>query len=149
DLPLEIGPDDRDALGELYENFTEADAERVKTIETEGTANHPATNHDVKAVEYLLRDELPDPDAVPWVHFGLTSEDVNNLARRLSIKPAVEEVLLPALDSIRESFEGLAGDSADTPMLARTHGQPATPTTFGKEMAVYVGRLDRAIERIE
>lgn len=149
DLPLEIGPDDRDTLRKLYETFDEADAERVKTIETEGTANRSATNHDVKAVEYFLRDELPDADAAPWVHFGLTSEDVNNLARRISIKPAVEEVLFPALESVRKSFESLADDSAETPMLARTHGQPATPTTFGKEMAVYVGRLDRAIERIE
>ncbi|GAA0449110.1 adenylosuccinate lyase [Halococcus dombrowskii] len=147
--PLDIDADDREVLRELYEEFSEEDAARIKRIETEGTADHSATNHDVKAVEYFVRDGLPDPDAAPWVHFGLTSEDVNNLARRLLLKPAVEAVLVPELDAIRESFAGMAREHADSPMLARTHGQPATPTTFGKEMAVYAGRLERAIERIE
>jgi adenylosuccinate lyase len=147
--PLEIDTADREALRGLYEDFTEEDAARIKRIETEGTDEHSATNHDVKAVEYFVRDGLPDASAASWVHFALTSEDVNNLARRLLLKPAVEAVLLPELDSIRESFAGMASEHADTPMLARTHGQPATPTTFGKEMAVYAGRLDRAIERIE
>lgn len=147
--PLDIDADDRESLRELYEEFSEEDAARIKRIETEGTAEHSATNHDVKAVEYFVRDGLPDPDAAPWVHFGLTSEDVNNLARRLLLKPAVEAVLVPELDAIRESFAGMANEYSDSPMLARTHGQPATPTTFGKEMAVYAGRLERAIERIE
>ena len=147
--PIELDADDRKVLRELYEEFTEEDAARIKRIETEGTAEHSATNHDVKAVEYFVRDGLPDPDVAPWVHFGLTSEDVNNLARRLLLKPAVEEVLVPELDTIHESFAGMANEYGDSPMLARTHGQPATPTTFGKEMAVYAGRLERAIERIE
>ncbi|EMA49687.1 adenylosuccinate lyase [Halococcus thailandensis] len=147
--PIELDADDREVLRELYEEFTEEDAARIKRIETEGTAEHSATNHDVKAVEYFVRDGLPDPDVAPWVHFGLTSEDVNNLARRLLLKPAVEEVLVAELDAIRESFAGMANEYSDSPMLARTHGQPATPTTFGKEMAVYAGRLERAIERVE
>ncbi|WP_435077145.1 adenylosuccinate lyase [Halococcus sp. AFM35] len=146
--PIEIDASDRDVLRGLYEEFTEADAARIKRIETEGTAERAATNHDVKAVEYFVRDGLPDADATPWVHFGLTSEDVNNLARRLLLKPAVKEVLLPELDAIRNSFAGMAREYGDTPMLARTHGQPATPTTFGKEMGVYAGRLERAIGRI-
>ncbi|WP_049996996.1 adenylosuccinate lyase [Halococcus sediminicola] len=146
--PLVIDADDRAVLRALYEDFSKEDAARIKRIETEGTAEHSATNHDVKAVEYFVRDGLPDPDVAPWVHFGLTSEDVNNLARRLLLKPAVEEVLVPEFDVIREAFGAMAREHGDTPMLARTHGQPATPTTFGKETAVYAGRLERAIERI-
>ena len=148
--PLDIAPDDRATLRAAYENFDDGDAARIKRIEIEGTDERPATNHDVKAVEYFVRDALPEGlDAAQWVHFGLTSEDVNNLARRLLIGPAVEDVLAPALSTVRDALADLAGEHRDLPMLARTHGQPATPTTFGKEMAVYVGRLDRAVERIE
>ena len=147
--PLEIDADDRTALRNLYEDFTVEDATRVKRIEREGTAERPATNHDVKAVEYFVRDALPEADAVPWVHFALTSEDVNNLSHRLLLTSAVGEVLLPELRSIRDKLDEMACEHSEKPMLARTHGQPATPTTFGKEMAVYTGRLNRAIERIE
>ncbi|RJT02214.1 adenylosuccinate lyase [Halococcus sp. IIIV-5B] len=147
--PFAIDDTDRETLREVYESFSESDAERVKQLETEGTDDRPATNHDVKAVEYFVRDNLPDPSIASWVHFGLTSEDVNNLARRVCWKPAVEDVLVPELEAVREKFAELATAYADTPMLARTHGQPATPTTFGKEMAVYAGRLRRGIDRIE
>ncbi|MBP1923031.1 adenylosuccinate lyase [Halorubrum alkaliphilum] len=85
----------------------------------------------------------------PWIHFGLTSEDVNNLAQRLLIVPAVSEVLVPAVREVRDALVELAHEHRDTPMLARTHGQPATPTTFGKEMAVYAARLGRALGRVE
>ena len=148
--PLDIAPDERAALRAAHGNFDDADAARIKRIETEGTDERPATNHDVKAVEYFVRDALPpDLDAEGWVHFGLTSEDVNNLAHRLLIGPAVEDVLLPALRDVRGALADLADEHQDLAMLARTHGQPATPTTFGKEMAVYARRLDRAIDRIE
>ncbi|EMA35857.1 adenylosuccinate lyase [Halococcus hamelinensis] len=147
--PFAIDDADRETLREVYESFSEVDAERVKRLETEGTDDRPATNHDVKAVEYFVRDSLPDPAIASWVHFGLTSEDVNNLARRVCWKPAVESVVLPELEAVQEKFADLATAYADTPMLARTHGQPATPTTFGKEMAVYAGRLRRSIDRVE
>jgi adenylosuccinate lyase len=147
--PLKIDADDRATLRNLYEDFTSEDAQRVKRIEREGTDERPATNHDVKAVEYFVRDHLSNPNAEPWVHFALTSEDVNNLAHRLLLKPAVKEVLLPELSSIRDTLGEMAAENRDVAMLARTHGQPATPTTFGKEMAVYTGRLNRAIERAE
>ncbi|WP_160132675.1 adenylosuccinate lyase [Halococcus salsus] len=147
--PFAIDDTDRETLREVYESFSEEDAERVKQLETEGTDDRPATNHDVKAVEYFVRDSLPDPAIASWVHFGLTSEDVNNLARRVCWKPAVEDVLVPELEAVREKFADLATAYADTPMLARTHGQPATPTTFGKEMGVYAGRLRRGIDRVE
>jgi adenylosuccinate lyase len=93
---------------------------------------------------------LPDEDAQgPWVHFGLTSEDVNNLAHRLLLKPAVGEVLAPAVREVRDALAEAAREHHGVPMLARTHGQPATPTTYGKELAVYASRLGRALGRLE
>ncbi|WP_435195788.1 adenylosuccinate lyase [Natronomonas sp. EA1] len=150
--PLELGSDTRETLRGLYEGFDAADAEVIKQLEVEGWKDYAATNHDVKAVEYFVRDALIESgnrEATPWVHFGLTSEDVNNLAQRLMAKPATEEVLVPAIREIRDALVAFAHDYAETPMLARTHGQPATPTTFGKEMAVYAARLGRALAEIE
>ncbi|RXK48439.1 adenylosuccinate lyase [Halorientalis pallida] len=148
--PLEIDPDQRDHLRALYEEFDTEDAEIVKALETQGWNDYSATNHDVKAVEYFVREHLPGGlDAAQWIHFGLTSEDVNNLAHRLLVKPAVADVLVPALRDVRDALAEMAHDHRDVPMLARTHGQPATPTTFGKEMAVYAARLGKALGRIE
>ena len=145
--PLSLSDADRGDLREVVGGFGVDDARLIKRLETEGTAEYAATNHDVKAVEYFLRTRTDDR-LHPWIHFGLTSEDVNNLAHRLLIGPAVETVLLPALAAVRDELVDLAHDHRDTPMLARTHGQPATPTTFGKEMAVYAARLGRARARI-
>ena len=149
--PFEIAEDNREELRSVYEEFDEDDATIVKALETEGYAGYPATNHDVKAVEYFVRHSLPDnlADLGSWIHFALTSEDVNNLAHRLLVKPAVEEVLLPELGSVRDELTEMAREYRDVPMLARTHGQPATPTTFGKEMAVYAARLGKAVAEIE
>ncbi|MFC7134181.1 MULTISPECIES: adenylosuccinate lyase [Salinibaculum] len=148
--PLSIDADQRAHLRSLYEVFDADDADVVKQLETEGYAGYSATNHDVKAVEYFVREGLPaDLDAAQWIHFGLTSEDVNNLAHRLLVKPAVEEVLVPELREVRDTLAGMAREYRDLPMLARTHGQPATPTTFGKEMAVYASRLGRSLARID
>ncbi|WP_335999813.1 adenylosuccinate lyase [Halorientalis halophila] len=148
--PLAIDDGQRAHLRALYEKFDDEDAEIVKALETEGWKSYSATNHDVKAVEYFVREHLPEGlDAAQWIHFGLTSEDVNNLAQRLLVKPAVEDVLVPALRDVRDALAEMAREHRDLPMLARTHGQPATPTTFGKEMAVYAARLGRALGRIE
>jgi adenylosuccinate lyase len=148
--PLSIPDTQREQLRALYEDFDAADAVIIKQLETEGYGEYAATNHDVKAIEYFLRDSLPtDLDCEQWIHFGLTSEDVNNLAYRLILGPAVREVLLPRLQDIRDELTELAQEYRQTPMLARTHGQPATPTTFGKEMAVYASRLGRQIARID
>ena len=146
-VSLALSETERDDLRAVVGDFDGDDARLVKRLETEGAAGFSATNHDVKAVEYFLRTET-DERVHPWIHFGLTSEDVNNLAHRLLAKPAVEDVLLPALGDVRDELVDLAHEYRDTPMLARTHGQPATPTTFGKEMAVYAARLGTAMGRV-
>jgi adenylosuccinate lyase len=156
--PIALGDDAEAALRNVYGEFSAEDARLIKALEVEGAAGYAATNHDVKAVEYFLRvrlDDLDETDTIadsetlyPWIHFGLTSEDVNNLAHRLLLKPAVSEVLVPAIREVRDALVELAHEHRDTPMLARTHGQPATPTTFGKEMAVYASRLGRALGRV-
>jgi len=144
-LSLDAG--ERAALRTLVEEFDVDDARLVKRIETEGHAGRPATNHDVKAVEYFLRERTDVPEQ--WIHFGLTSEDVTNLAYRLLVRGAVREVLVPELQAVRDELVSLAREHRARPMLARTHGQPATPTTFGKEMAVYAARLGRTLGRVE
>ncbi len=127
-------------LDQLVENFTPTDAQQVKTIER-------VTNHDVKAVEYLFKEKIAgnaELEAVSeFIHFACTSEDINNLAYALMLREARTQVLLPALDEMIVAITGLAHQHADQPMLARTHGQPASPTTLGKEMANVAYRLKR------
>lgn len=137
-LGLESIPDHKViALREVYQNFSEADAQSIK--ETEKT-----TNHDVKAVEYYVKaqlDKLGLSAIKEMVHFGLTSQDVNNTAIPLSMKEACTQVYLPALDKLIQAIETNAHDWTSIAMLARTHGQPASPTKLGKEMMVFVERL--------
>ena len=124
----------------LVQNFTPADAQRVKNIER-------ITNHDVKAVEYLLKEKIAgsaELEAVgEFIHFACTSEDINNLAYGLMLREARVQVLLPQVDEMIDAIARLAHRYADQPMLARTHGQPASPTTLGKEMANVAYRLKR------
>ena len=132
-------------LDGIADNFSVADAERVKTIEA-------TTNHDVKAVEYFLKEKTqtsPELAAVSeFIHFACTSEDINNLSHALMLKGARDAVLLPALEKVIARLSDLAHDLADLPMLSRTHGQPASPTTVGKELANTVYRLRRAWDAI-
>ena len=131
----------RAELQKAAASFGLADAERIKAIEA-------TTNHDVKAVEYWLRERFEsNPEvaaAVEFIHFACTSEDINNLAHARMLQGGRDRVLLPAVDAIIERLDALAARHAELPMLARTHGQPATPTTLGKEMANVAHRLRRA-----
>ena len=130
-----------DELDAVVAGFSEPDGETVKTIEAR-------TNHDVKAIEYFLKDRLAGNAEIvsvaEFIHFACTSEDINNLCHALMLKHARDRVMLPALDAIVERLTALAHELADAAMLARTHGQPASPTTLGKEMANVVSRLRRA-----
>ncbi len=127
------------------------DAQIVKKIEREGYEGIPATNHDVKAIEYFIKKKLADTslkDVSEWVHFGLTSEDVNSIAYGIMLRGALQAVMVPGLEEIARTLRRLATEHAATPMLSRTHGQSATPTTFGKEMRVFEARLTRQIEQL-
>ena len=144
----EVRPFSAAAMAELRQvaaAFGEADAARVKEIEAR-------TNHDVKAIEYWLKERFAGQAevaaAAEFIHFACTSEDINNLAHALMLADAREQVMLPALDQLVDRLRNLAHELADEPMLARTHGQAATPTTLGKEMANVVQRLRRARARI-
>jgi len=128
------------------------DAQVIQKIEREGHDGIPATNHDVKAVEYFIKLKLRNTsltDVLEWVHFALTSEDVNSTAHALALRGALETVMLPALEKVKSEIAGLARAHADTAMLARTHGQSATPTTFGKEMNVFARRLERQLASLK
>ncbi|MCZ6586004.1 MAG: adenylosuccinate lyase, partial [Gammaproteobacteria bacterium] len=147
DLP-EIGTLDgplNEILDQLVDGFTMDDARRVKVLEEE-------TNHDVKAVEYFLREKLDGTSNAatalgPYLHFACTSEDINNLAYALMLTDARQKVLIPSMKTLTKDLQTLAHEFADLPMLARTHGQPASPTTLGKELANFVYRLTQQLDR--
>ena len=148
ELPLpqlaSIDPAALHTLRSLYEEFSPSDAERVKEIES-------VTNHDVKAVEYILKEKM---EALglgrykEFVHFGLTSQDINNTAIPLSLKEALSGVYYPLVEEVRDKLASLAGEWRNIPMLARTHGQPASPTMLGKEFMVYVERLEKQLSML-
>ncbi|MDO9012831.1 MAG: adenylosuccinate lyase [Gallionella sp.] len=147
DVP-EVGPFSAETIAQLdalNANFSEADAHAIKTIER-------TTNHDVKAVEYWLREQLSaNPETanvLEFIHFACTSEDINNLSHALMLKNGRDAVMLPALKLVIARLTDLAHQLADLPMLCRTHGQTATPSTLGKEMANVVYRLRRAEQRL-
>lgn len=133
-------------LNAIVSEFSEKDALAIKKIEA-------TTNHDVKAVEYFLKDKLSAnaelKDLLEFVHFACTSEDINNLSHALMLRHGVEQVVLPAMRDVSGSIQKLAHDLADIPMLSRTHGQTASPTTVGKEFANVVYRLNRQIKQVE
>jgi len=140
----EVGPISsvmKDVLNRIVDDFALDDAERVKNIEA-------TTNHDVKAVEYFIRERLGDgPETQPlkdFLHFGCTSEDINNLSYALMLRSARSEVLLPQMRELANKLKAMAREYAELPMLSRTHGQTASPTTLGKELANVVARLERA-----
>lgn len=140
-LPLpqlaDVPADTIKELPKIYTEFSLADAMRIKEHES-------VTNHDVKAVEYFLKERFDTLGLAPWkefIHFGLTSQDINNTSVPMSVKDAIHEVFLPLLDSLTDALEARAEEWKDVAMLAKTHGQPASPTRLGKELEVYVYRL--------
>ena len=133
-------------LRDIYRNFSEADAQRVKDIEK-------VTNHDVKAVEYFIKEELDKignfEDYKEFIHFGLTSQDINNTSVPLSVKDALNEVYYPQVEELIAQLQEYADEWKDIPMLAKTHGQPASPTRLGKEVMVYVYRLTEQLNQLK
>ena len=144
----ELGTLDRpvnEFLNQLVDDFAMKDAQRVKELEKE-------TNHDVKAVEYFLREKLNGVSSAatklgPYIHFACTSEDINNLAYALMLTDARQHVLVPGMKALTDDLRALAHEFADLPMLSRTHGQPASPTTLGKELANFVYRMTQQLDR--
>ncbi|MCC2604571.1 adenylosuccinate lyase [Planctobacterium marinum] len=132
-------------LDKIVAEFNEADAQRIKDIER-------TTNHDVKAVEYFLKEKVQDNAALnavnEFIHFACTSEDINNLSHALMLRAARDEVILPWCNKLVDAIDALAGEYLNVPMMARTHGQPASPTTMGKEMANVKARLARQVKQI-
>ena len=149
ELPLpQLSTFDHSLFGDLrhiYKDFSVDDARRVKEIEQ-------TTNHDVKAVEYFIKerfDTIGGLDAYKeFIHFGLTSQDINNTSVPLSVKDALNEVYLPQVEELTACLQSLAEEWKDIPMLARTHGQPASPTRLGKEVMVYVYRLKTQLAQL-
>ena len=135
-----------ETLRNIYRNFSEADARRIKEIEG-------VTNHDVKAVEYFLKEQFDRLGGLEpykeFIHFGLTSQDINNTSVPLSVKEALEQVYYPQLEELIAQLRTYAEEWADIPMLAKTHGQPASPTRLGKEVYVYVYRLERQLAALK
>ena len=134
-------------LRDIYRNFTEQDAQRVKDIEK-------VTNHDVKAVEYFIKEKISvlsgfAAEAKEFIHFGLTSQDINNTSVPLSIKEALEQVYYPLVEELIEQLNDYAEQWKQVPMLAKTHGQPASPTRLGKEVMVYVYRLEEQLRGLK
>ena len=131
-----------ETLRNIYRNFSEADAQRIKDIES-------VTNHDVKAVEYFLKEEFDKlggmDDYKEFIHFGLTSQDINNTSVPLSIKEALDKVYYPLIEELIAQLKTYATEWAEIPMLAKTHGQPASPTRLGKEVMVFVYRLEQQL----
>mgnify|MGYP004531724345 FL=1 len=135
-----------ETLRNIYRNFSEADAQRVKDIEK-------VTNHDVKAVEYFIKEELDKIGGLDeykeFIHFGLTSQDINNTSVPLSVRDALHEVFYPQVEELISQLQEYADDWKDIPMLAKTHGQPASPTRLGKEVMVYVYRLTEQLNQLK
>ena len=131
-----------DALRSLYQNFNDDDARRVKEIEK-------VTNHDVKAVEYFIKEKMEDSiwgASKEFIHFGLTSQDINNTAIPMSLKDCMEETYFPSINELISSISSLAKEWSHIPMLAKTHGQPASPTRLGKEIHVFIERLQEQMK---
>ena len=141
----DVSEEQMEALRAIYTGFEPSDAQKIKEIEK-------VTNHDVKAVEYFVKEQFEKlglGSYKEFIHFGLTSQDINNIATPLSLKDAMQTTYYPMLDQLTQELEKLAAQWEDISMLARTHGQPASPTRLGKELRVFIERLDVQLEQLE
>jgi adenylosuccinate lyase len=145
ELPAVSARDEKELMA-IVETFDEKEAAKIKDIEK-------TTKHDVKAAEYYLKKRMATigglKDKAEFIHFALTSEDVNNLSYGILVHRALKEVLMPAVRDIQKTLERMGRSTANVPMLSLTHGQPATPTTVGKEMMVFASRLDRQLQQLK
>ena len=135
--------DDRVSVRSILDNFSTVDAKKIKSIEA-------VTNHDVKAVEYFIKEQFDARDLSEhkeFIHFGLTSQDINNTSTPMMVKDALDNVIFPSIEKVINSLESMAKDYSGIPMLAKTHGQPASPTSLGKEIMVFVERLNDQMDR--
>jgi len=142
---VKLSPAQKEKLRHIYTSFTPENAERIKEIEA-------VTNHDVKATEYYIKENLSDLDLESekeWIHFGLTSQDINNTAVPLSLKEAMREIYYPMIEEIISIVEDKAAQYKEVAMLAKTHGQPASPTSLGKEFMVFVERLTQQVSLLQ
>jgi len=135
--------DDRVSVRSILDNFSTVDAKKIKSIEA-------VTNHDVKAVEYFIKEQFDArglSEHKEFIHFGLTSQDINNTSTPMMVKDALDNVIFPSIEEVINSLESMAKDYSGIPMLAKTHGQPASPTSLGKEIMVFVERLNDQMDR--
>jgi len=140
-----FNPKEMKIIASLYEKFNETSYKKIKNIEV-------TTNHDIKAVEYFIKEKLSKTslkNSLGWIHFALTSEDTNNITYALILSDSLENVLVPSISEIISELNTLANRYKDLPMLARTHGQSASPTTFGKEMSVFPSRLEKQLKNLQ
>ena len=141
----ELGEEQKEGLRSIYKNFKEEDAKKIKGFER-------TTNHDVKAVEYFVKEKMEElgySEFLEFIHFGLTSQDINNTAVPMSISECFDDVYLPLINTVTSKIQDLAEEWKDVPMLAKTHGQPASPTRLGKEMQVFAERLRSQTETLK
>lgn len=147
-----LSSEEKITIRNLYKNFSSYEAEIINDIELRGYRNIKATNHDFKAIEYYLKEKLKKTslrDILEFIHFGLTSEDASNIAYALMISESLKEIYLPTLENVVKKIEKLAKDNKNIPILARTHGQSASPSTFGKEFKIFAERLKRQLGQIK
>ena len=141
---LTLSQDEIELLDKIVSNFDEESSQRIKDIER-------VTNHDVKAVEYFIKEKIENTSIEKYkefIHFGLTSQDINNTSFPLMLKEAMNEVIVPSLNNLKEELQKKADEYRGIPMLAKTHGQPASPTSLGKEFLVFIDRLDQQLNEI-
>ena len=142
---------EKNLIREFYKNFSDQDCEVIKLIETKGYKNIKPTNHDVKAIEYFMKEKLKETslrDSLEWIHFALTSEDVNNISYGMMLSDGMEKILIPYIEKVYELIDQKAYEYENISMLSRTHGQPASPTVFGMVFKTFASRIEKQLKEL-